>query len=125
LEHDQVKPDANTIKRGFETKAVRRQHAVLFFLAPGVLMDEELLHNTKRQFFKTTDMGLESIVVLARSGPVGEFVEAENQRAAPMVAPLRQFSRPLTWAWDLSWCLPARALWVSSSRPRTSGRLDA
>jgi hypothetical protein len=64
-------------------------------------MDEELLHNTKRQFFKITDMGLNPIVVLARADeiepnvradPMGEHVEIENQR----VAAAQAFGVPLS-----------------------------
>jgi predicted GTPase len=84
-----VKPDAATMVRGFKTKAMRRQHAVLFFLTQGTLMAEDDMQGAKRQFGKISNMGLNPIVVIARadeiepnirSAPMSKFAEIEKQR---------------------------------------------
>jgi hypothetical protein len=84
-----VKPDGKTMIRGFKTKALRRQHAVLFFLTPGTLMAEDDMQGAKRQFGKISNMGLNPIVVIARAdeiepdirnAPMSKFAEIEKQR---------------------------------------------
>jgi hypothetical protein len=86
---EEVKPNAEMVLKGFQTKDLRRQHAVLFFLTAPMFEDADEMEGAKRQFAKISNMGLNPIIVIARadeidpsirSAPMAKCAEVEQQR---------------------------------------------